>query len=387
LSSPKDTPTSISPFNINSNTISHLHYQRHHHKVVATSPELHDVWVNVIGPKLGAADIVVLSSVSKWGHATAHSIMTHQGVVKWNADNLKDLHTLQHVWRNWPHLKMELDAWEDGGALKCLIAQPATATAAATGTAASDPSSSVSSSVVPQQPPSDEHVRMLDGVCRVAVLRLVWCPVPRFEFVEPSALEQFHRVGPKLGMEGRVSLESMLVKCTALRSLTLSNCIEEGDDVKWLANALSQLTGLTHLDLRCNYLEADRAETLAPTLAKLTSITSLDLGVNAFGAEGMQHLAPSLAKMSCMRELILQYNYMGAEGAKALAPSLAFMPHLTGLYLGENGMGAEGVQAIVPMLPHMPQLAHVNIEVRWLGPEARAGVRKMLPLVKEADLW
>jgi len=378
------------------------------HRVVPTSPELHDAWVNVIGPKLHPIDIVVLSTVSKWGHSTAHNIMNHQGHVKWNGENLKDLDTLNHVSRNWTHLKMELDIWEEGVALKGLIDQakdqaeivdvsvspsetPATPAVTAAGAAAlaramRAHATSTELAITTSAPPSPTQATTVP-MCRVALLRLVWCPLSNFDFVDASVLEQFHRVGPKLAMEGRGSLEKMLMSCTRLEALTLSNCIEEGDDVKWLANALARLTRLSHLDLRCNYLEADRAETLAPALAQLTNVTSLDLGVNAFGAEGMQHLAPSLAKMTRMKELILQYNYMGTEGAKALAPSLAHMPQLTGLYLGENGMGAEGVQALIPMLPHMPLLTNVNIEVKSLGCEARAGVRKMLPNVRDVDLW
>jgi len=203
------------------------------HRVKATSPELHDAWVNVIGPKLHPVDIVVLSSVSKWGHSTAHNIMTHQGNIKWNGENLKDLTTLEQVSNHWSHLKMELDIWEDGVALKCLIdqaeiVQSDDASLSSTSTSAATVASSAASAagaaalaramMASQAQSKDVALEpavamavtgpaIAAGVCRVAVLRLVWCPVSNFDFVDASKLEQFHRVGPKLGAEGRASLE------------------------------------------------------------------------------------------------------------------------------------------------------------------------------------
>lgn len=327
-------------------------------RVCATSPQLHDVWVNVIGPKLHAEDIVVLSSVSKWGHHIAHSIMHHEGCLKWTPNH--SLAVLEHASRVWSHLRLQVEVWED--------AMP------------------LSAESLTQLSLTHPHL-LSGGACGIAQLRLVWCPLKNFDFVDASRLEQFHRVGPRICRDTLQSLERMLLKCTSLVSLTLSNSIDETDDVKWLGRALKGLTKLTHLDMRCNYLEADRAQELAPALAQMTQMTSLDLSVNALGPEGMQHIAPSLAKMTKMKELILQYNRMGAEGAKSLVPALGEMRDLTGLYLGENGMGPDGVKSLLPVLPLLRHLKHANIEVKSLGAEARPDVRKLVPQVNDVDLW
>ncbi len=135
-------------------------------RVCASSPQLHDVWVNVIGPKLYAEDIVVLSSVSKWGHHIAHSIMHHEGCRKWSPHH--NLAVLEHTSRVWAHLCLQVEVWED--------AMPLSAESLA------------------QLSLTHPHV-LSGGACGVARLRLVWCPLKDFDFVDASRLEQFHRVG------------------------------------------------------------------------------------------------------------------------------------------------------------------------------------------------
>eukprot|EP00301_Raphidiophrys_heterophryoidea_P006137 c12502_g1_i1.p1 GENE.c12502_g1_i1~~c12502_g1_i1.p1 ORF type:complete len:165 (+),score=45.65 c12502_g1_i1:143-637(+) len=98
---------------------------------MVASSELRDVWLNEIGPKLNARDIIMLSTVCSWSHDIAHNILTHQGPLV----RLKNaISACKQATLYWPHLKLELvfQSWlvfdknnnnefDDNGLLKCRV--------------------------------------------------------------------------------------------------------------------------------------------------------------------------------------------------------------------------------------------------------------------------
>ncbi|RIB18920.1 hypothetical protein C2G38_2183234 [Gigaspora rosea] len=93
---------------------------------------------------------------------------------------------------------------------------------------------------------------------------------------------------------------------------------------KSLADALSNNTTLTSLDLSLNQLKLEAGNTLMLHNNTTLKDLNLDFYNNHLGLEGRKTLADSLYKNTTLKDLNLNFynNYLGPKGGKALADSL-----------------------------------------------------------------
>eukprot|EP00301_Raphidiophrys_heterophryoidea_P005087 c12171_g1_i1.p1 GENE.c12171_g1_i1~~c12171_g1_i1.p1 ORF type:complete len:205 (+),score=45.26 c12171_g1_i1:68-682(+) len=150
---------------------------------IATCAEMNDVWLHVIGPELGAADIISLSMVNRWGRVIAHSILHHQGFAV--------LPSNPYLWdmafSRWANLSfsLELLTWQQ------------------------------------QEQPDIAQMLMRR---QLGSLRLWRCCVVSFAFVDPLKLKELVVCGVQNLNEPstQLSLASLLRSCLRLTSLDLS---------------------------------------------------------------------------------------------------------------------------------------------------------------------
>eukprot|EP00301_Raphidiophrys_heterophryoidea_P000541 c10270_g1_i2.p1 GENE.c10270_g1_i2~~c10270_g1_i2.p1 ORF type:complete len:375 (-),score=69.31 c10270_g1_i2:149-1273(-) len=353
---------------------------------LATCSRLHDVWINEIGPKLFAAEIVVLSMVNRWGRDIAHHIKVHQGHAK-----VKDL-SCKKLTHAWPHLKLSLrlEGWTQ----------------------------------------SNQDLSTQIGCCNVSELYLRRCNVQRFDFVDPERLQSLTIDGISDAMSGLQpaacdSLVWLLTSCSSsLKTLILKTCIDCRDELMWTAIALGQLTSLTNLSICNNLLGAELFQPIATALCKLTSLTWLDVAWNELQAEGMKYLSDALIKMPHLTYLNISSNFIGPEGARYLgqalighmalaqsqesritgldlsaneigatgaefvAAALGKLYHMRTLSLYGNEFGAKGLEVLLPHLSpdHMPNLSLLVLFLNKLEDENKLEYHRRLPQVAELFL-
>jgi len=317
----------------------------------ASSPdtiiELHDVFLNIIGPMLNIKDLIELARVNRWGRKLAHQIKFQVALkVPLNYDATVEL-GLHQSWSNLEiNLRLECDQWKQRTLFEGTVLCPAS-------------------------------------------LKLWKCDIQDFEFVDGHKLDKLdvHDPDTKLGPVACASLERCLLSCPPrFLSLTLSWCFDENLDVKWLVNALDHFPQLTFLNLRSNHLGPEKMQLLSPTLAKMTGLETLMLGYNYMGVPGTRALATALCRMPQMKWLNMEANDLCVEGTKCLVPSLKQMPLLTNLYLWENWMGPEGVRCLLPLLPQMAHLVCLHLWDNDLDDNFKTHLRNLLPHVKELDI-
>eukprot|EP00301_Raphidiophrys_heterophryoidea_P011803 c18009_g1_i1.p1 GENE.c18009_g1_i1~~c18009_g1_i1.p1 ORF type:complete len:233 (+),score=62.09 c18009_g1_i1:278-976(+) len=224
--------------------------------------------------------------------------------------------------------------------------------------------------------------------CRIASLKLPWCQISDFGFVDPAGLEQLCLIGPKMDSKAQQSLTALLSSCKCLSSLRLSDCIKEHEDITWLVTGLENLPPqqLVHLDLELNRLGADRIKKIVPALSRMHKLKKLLLSLNEIGPDGTFYVAQAIRDMRGLTELGYSFNRMGAEGATYFATSLSNMPHLTSLNLFANDMGVGGVKCLLVPLTHMARLTHLTLGWNGLDDVTKRTVTETLLNVHELRL-
>jgi len=177
-----------------------------------------------------------------------------------------------------------------------------------------------------------------------------------------------------------------LAPMTKLTSLALSWTHQSSGPQKEfmaVAETLSQMPQLTHLDLSYNYgLEAAVAKALVAPLTQLTEIRSLDLSHTAIGAEGVK-FAQALSQMTQLTHLDLGGIKLDAAGAKAVVSVLDQMMHCKELGLSNDALGKAGVEALAAAITPMMQLTKFDLGGHDLG---AAGARLAHALSKLTKL-
>eukprot|EP00301_Raphidiophrys_heterophryoidea_P023258 c7193_g1_i1.p1 GENE.c7193_g1_i1~~c7193_g1_i1.p1 ORF type:complete len:377 (+),score=76.84 c7193_g1_i1:227-1357(+) len=337
---------------------------------IVMSPELTDVWVNVIGPSLEAIDIVSLSMVCKWGHVTAHAIQKHDGYA-WlvlKKVSLIDLEITRLIERVWPNLKLglSLEDWLD----------PSEAAAFSTSFSSSTPRKFLASTFISSPRKSDTprassptssttattFTSWGSVTCRPSALVLHRCHPTNFEFIDSLRLEKLSLIATRLGGSARVSLFQCLKSArNSLTSLDITGGWLGADGIRELGTVISNMPRLEHMNLAYHDLGPGELQLIVPALQTMSHITSLSIFGNQLGSSGAQHLAPALATMTRMKTLDLRQNGFGSEGARIIAPALTHMPHITSLNLCSNELGSAGAMYLVPALTHMKHMAQLNL--------------------------
>ena len=121
---------------------------------------------------------------------------------------------------------------------------------------------------------------------------------------------------------------------------TTSDCIPR-PDLCALADILSPLSKLCHLEMEMVGLTPTDLGNTARMLAQMSSLTSLDLSNNSIRYEGAKALAPHLAQMTWMRDLDLSSTMLGPTGLEVIGDSLKPLTALRALRLDDVvGLGS-----------------------------------------------
>ena len=162
----------------------------------------------------------------------------------------------------------------------------------------------------------------------------------------------------------------MLTRFTRLERLDLEcNHWLTGAGMAVLATALCSLSGsLTHLDLQQCVMGAEDPVTLAAALPHLTSLTLLDLSHHAMVGPVYCSIAQALTPLRCLQHLNLEGNVVNSyEAAAPLAAALLGPMSLTFLAVtvhdrGDNSTGQGCFSTLAPgLLKQALSLRHLDL--------------------------
>jgi len=331
---------------------------------LATSSELCDVWIHIIGPNLSGIDILNLSLVSRWGHAIAHKIQTHQDYAPMSLKkvSIADLEICRVVERVWPHLRV------------CLVLEDWCNTTSPPGSGSNN---KVSSNVLMMLRPmtsfdNAQPQQKKDPVCRPAALTLHRGHASDFDFVDPVRLERIVLKATRLSGMARLSLlHCMKAAQATLTTIEISGGWLGQEGVKDISLVICQMPHVHTLHLAFHELTADEIRPLVPALQRMPHITSLSLFGNSLGAIGAQHIAAALCNLVHLRTLDLRQNEFGPEGARHLSSVLGSLTTITSLNLCTNQMGSIGVMCLVPALTRLTRMSALNLAFNDIDPATK----------------
>eukprot|EP00301_Raphidiophrys_heterophryoidea_P006641 c12659_g1_i3.p1 GENE.c12659_g1_i3~~c12659_g1_i3.p1 ORF type:complete len:386 (+),score=74.73 c12659_g1_i3:183-1340(+) len=323
---------------------------------ILTSPQMLDVWLNIIGPLLQPQDIMNLSMVCRGADDIAQNIRTHQGSVL-----IRKRLKCHRICKAWPNFKIDLQLhnWKQGKKTSTTL------------------------------------------LCRPFALQISSSTLNSLDFVDSSRLEKLHLL--RVTLSNKNVLEKLLVRCPALKSFHVTSW---SSDVvgSWLVNSLSHVPHLDHLQIRVsswyelavtqfgsalqhlvNLRSLDltsscqRVDLIAPHLCHLTNITDLNMNSNYIGV-GANHLVQALKAMPNMTSLSLEGNSFGDQGFAHLVAPLASMSQLITLLLGFNDLNEEGAKHLVVILGGKLNLQTLSLSGNRLGKE---GIELLIPIFQQ----
>lgn len=213
-------------------------------------------------------------------------------------------------------------------------------------------------------------------------------------------------------------LALVLRKCSALEHLDFSDNLSNSAESQALAQALTNCSRLTFLNLSSNRVRNDGIREFASLLSQCP-LTHLDLSNNALGLTGEQHLpgvlpatgqlvlADILGTLSSLTHLNLRSNSLGPTGGASVAHSIIRCPHLLHLDLGCNNFGpsvalgslavslaqcrslqvlslkglnfgAQGTGSIARALSHCSELRELDLSSNRIGVEGAGRLTELL---------
>eukprot|EP00961_Rhodomonas_salina_P040642 546263-Rhodomonas_salina.3 len=169
-----------------------------------------------------------------------------------------------------------------------------------------------------------------------------------------SHSKNFHRTAPlEVALEWRGQLCGLncAVRCavsgtnlTLLKVTPYNGLGAKG--AEGLANALSECTSLTRLELGAGHIGDAGTEKLAMVVGNSKAMTHLDLEANCIGFKGAERLAKVLGGCTALVQLNLNENSLGAAGMPSLSTALADCKALAFLYLRGNLFGDAGAESL-----------------------------------------
>jgi Ran GTPase-activating protein (RanGAP) involved in mRNA processing and transport len=203
-----------------------------------------------------------------------------------------------------------------------------------------------------------------------------------------TALRALNLERNKLDQEAVVSLARALRPLTGLETLRLGNC-QVGPLPPCgvaLAEALTGMAGLQHLDLGFNFLSDFGLKLVLAGLTALGDLRSLSLQMNGIGIAGAQCLATALPTCSSLRSLNLDSNDLQSPGMLALAASLQSLTLLTHLSLQKNKIGPEGCRVVTQMLPQLSDLQSLLLGHNSIGEDGGEAILQVLPRLSKLEV-
>eukprot|EP00301_Raphidiophrys_heterophryoidea_P006643 c12659_g1_i5.p1 GENE.c12659_g1_i5~~c12659_g1_i5.p1 ORF type:complete len:269 (+),score=46.40 c12659_g1_i5:183-989(+) len=228
---------------------------------ILTSPQMLDVWLNIIGPLLQPQDIMNLSMVCRGADDIAQNIRTHQGSVL-----IRKRLKCHRICKAWPNFKIDLQLhnWKQGKKTSTtLLCRPFAL--------------QISSSTL-------NSLDFVDS-SRLEKLHLLREFTQRFSFVFFVCERIYWRdhifcfvvcVPAGVTLSNKNVLEKLLVRCPALKSFHVTSW---SSDVvgSWLVNSLSHVPHLDHLQIRVSSWYELAVTQFGSALQHLVNLRSLDL--------------------------------------------------------------------------------------------------------------
>ena len=138
-----------------------------------------------------------------------------------------------------------------------------------------------------------------------------------------------------------------------------------GPSITVLADNLSSVSGLTHLELSQTRMDEEGATALSYSLGSLSKLEVLDISHNALGSS-VTLITDHLHNTPCMTELYMTDTKMGSDEATIVASSLKYLQNLRVLSVGSNPLN-QGVCALVQHLSKNPKLKQVSLTSVKMG--------------------
>lgn len=175
-----------------------------------------------------------------------------------------------------------------------------------------------------------------------------------------------------LGAKGAEGLANALSECTSLTRLELGAGHIGDAGTEKLAMVVGNSKAMTHLDLEANCIGFKGAERLAKVLGGCTALVQLNLNENSLGAAGMPSLSTALADCKALAFLYLRGNLFGDAGAESLAKVLRECKALSVLDVGRNRIGNAGASSLAEAVGSCSALIYLDLTSNEIGAQ---GVR------------
>ena len=174
-----------------------------------------------------------------------------------------------------------------------------------------------------------------------------------------------------------------------IKELDLGYCSLVCNDIEHIANALSEMTNLTNLFLRSNRSLGGSAIVWSSYLCLMIHIKKLDLGYCSLVCNDIEHIANALSEMTNLTHLNLEGNSSLGGYANVWSRYLYLMKHLQVLDLGYCSLLCNNIEHIANALSGMTNLTDLSLEGNSsLGGPANVSFRYLCLMIhmKKLDL-
>ena len=198
----------------------------------------------------------------------------------------------------------------------------------------------------------------------------------------------------KIGPEGISELAKALRHTSRLVSLVISHNSVGNHGGTSIAQAFQHIPFLSTLDIRsCGITEIGAAIISSGIKWSAPNLTSLRAGRNNFSAVGAQRLAEALSNTTTLTDLDLSYVHMGNIGSGHVASLMTRLASLRHLDIRGNGIGPGGIEVVSAVVQRraMTSLTSLKIGSNGIGPTgashlARALICGSLPRLSELEV-
>lgn len=167
-----------------------------------------------------------------------------------------------------------------------------------------------------------------------------------------------------------------------LTNLTLKNeKLGQHVEAPWTLLSLSNLTGLTSLNLQHNDLTFRPIIALSCIFRNMNNLKMLNLSSNPLTEAGAKEIAKNLPMLKDLTTLILKDINMGTKGAIACLDAVKQMKHITHIDFEGNAIDDEGAHTLALTLLEL-KLEHINVSRNNIGDKGASSIAKVLSILK-----
>ncbi|XP_038053606.1 leucine-rich repeat-containing protein 31-like [Patiria miniata] len=192
------------------------------------------------------------------------------------------------------------------------------------------------------------------------------------------------------GLGGNTGMwAASLQRMMHLKSLDLSSCGINEQDLSQIASSVGKMPNLANLGLFLTWRLVGKAGTWAASLQRMMHLKSLDLSSCGINEQDLSHIASSVGKMPNLADINLSWNEGLGGHAGTWAACLQKMIHLKSLKLLQCDINAQDIPHIASSVGKMPNVANLNLSQNSkLGGNAGTWAVSLLSMVhlKKLDM-